>query len=479
MMANPCSFTNSVGEDSQNGAEEMGEDVASVIIKESKDIKRPMHHGDIAVRLSRSALSCPGQACFWPKASSGLVLVPYTLSKDYSSADSEVIHSAIQEYTILTCIRFVERKSETDYIQIHSVDGCWSYLGRIGGPQDLSLLNPGCVSKGVVQHELNHVLGFVHEHTRSDRDNYVDIYWANIPDVYKSNFEKSDPETNNLAVQYDYQSVMHYGRYSFTNVPGQPTIVPKPDATVPIGQRYGLSSLDLLKINRLYQCDICSFLLYELSGTFYSGYTDSSVLNTLNCIWLIRIPANKVILKFHTFTTSPSCSTDYMIVYDGASKSSPVLLNTTCGTGEPPPVVSTGNLMLVEFLGKEKTSFSASYQTVVCGGTFTAVNGTVMSPGYPTKYFSSTDCKWSIVGPPGYKVQLSFTSFALELSRNCIYDYLSILHGSHIDSSVSTKFCGSKKMPTLVTAGNWVLLEFHTDKSVQSTGFQIKYTSVV
>ncbi|XP_075693143.1 astacin-like metalloendopeptidase [Rhinoderma darwinii] len=459
---------------SQNGAEEMEEDIFSKISKQNKGSKKLIRHGDIAVRLSRSALSCPGQACFWPKSSSGVVIVPYVLSSDYSSTDSAVIHSAIQEYTSLTCIRFAERKKETDYIQIRSVDGCWSYLGRNGGPQDLSLLNPGCISKGIVQHELNHVLGFVHEHTRSDRDTYVDINWAYISNAYTSNFEKSQPESNNLALQYDYTSVMHYGKFAFTNVPGQPTIMPKPDATVPIGQRYGLSSLDLIKINRLYQCDVCSFLLCELSGTFYSAS-----LNRPDCVWLIRTPANKVILQFHSFNTFPTCSTDSMIVYDGASKSSPVLLNTTCRTGDPPPVVSTGSLMLVEFWRNEKTSFSASYHTVVCGGTFTAVNGRVTSPGFPTKYFPSTDCKWSIVAPPGYKVQLSFTSFALELSRKCIYDYLSIRHGSHINTSVSAKFCGSNKMPTLVSAGNWVLLEFHTDRSVQSTGFQVKYTWVV
>ncbi|XP_044126456.1 astacin-like metalloendopeptidase [Bufo gargarizans] len=437
-----------------------------------------IHYGDIAIRLSRSALSCPGQACFWPKSSSGVVIVPYTLSSDYSSADSAVIHSAIREYSSLTCIRFVERKTETDYIQIRSVDGCWSYLGRIGGPQELSLLNPGCVSKGIVQHELNHVLGFVHEHTRNDRDAYVDINWKYISDAYKSNFEKFQPETNNLALPYDYMSVMHYGRYAFTSVLGQPTIVPRPDATVTIGQRYGLSSLDLVKINRLYRCDMCSFILCELSGTFHSGYTDSAPLNTPGCVWLIRVPANKVILQFHAFRTSPACSTDYTIIYDGASKSSRVLLNTTCRTAEPPPVVSTGSLMLVEFWSNQKTSFSASYHTVSCGGTFTAVNGTVTSPGFPTKYFPSTDCKWSIVAPLGCKVQLIFTSFTLELSRSCIYDYLSILHGSSGDSSILAKFCGSKKMETLVSAGNWVLLEFHTDKSVQSTGFQVKYTWV-
>ncbi|XP_018410012.1 PREDICTED: astacin-like metalloendopeptidase [Nanorana parkeri] len=437
--------------------------------------KRLIHHGDIAVKVSRSALTCPGQSCFWPKSSSGIVTIPYTLSAEYTSSDSAIIYSAIQEYTLLTCIRFVERMTEADYIQIRSVDGCWSYLGRIGGPQDLSLFNPGCLLKGIVQHELNHVLGFVHEHTRSDRDTYVGIEWAHISDVYKSNFEMTQPPTNNLGLPYDYASVMHYGRYAFSKAPGKATIVPKPDARVFIGQRYGLSSLDLQKINRLYQCDVCSSLLCDLSGSLHSGYISSVNQNRSQCVWLIRVPANKVFLQFHTFDTSPSCSSDSVKVYDGATKTSPLLINTTCRMKDLPPVLSSGNLMSVEFLSGGVTTFTASYQTVACGGMQMKETGTVTSLGYPTKYLPFQDCIWSIVAPTGHRIQLNFVSFTLESSRNCIYDYLSISDSSRSGTSVSDRYCGAKKMPSLVSSGNWMLLQFHSDKSVQSTGFQVTY----
>ncbi len=46
--------------------------------------------------------------------------------------------------------------------------------------QDLSLQIPGCVHHSVVLHELLHALGFVHEHTRPDRDTYVRVYYENI-----------------------------------------------------------------------------------------------------------------------------------------------------------------------------------------------------------------------------------------------------------------------------------------------------------
>lgn len=43
-------------------------------------------------------------------------------------------------------------------------------------------------------------------------------------------------------------------RHTFTNTTGKATIVPVPDGSVHIGQRLGLSNLDVAKINRLYNC---------------------------------------------------------------------------------------------------------------------------------------------------------------------------------------------------------------------------------
>lgn len=57
---------------------------------------------------------------------------------------------------------------------------CWSYLGRIGSGQTLSLVVPQCMDKGTVIHELLHALGFWHEHSRPDRDEHVQVVWDNI-----------------------------------------------------------------------------------------------------------------------------------------------------------------------------------------------------------------------------------------------------------------------------------------------------------
>lgn len=53
-------------------------------------------------------------------------------------------------------------------------------MGRRGdGPQAISI-GKNCDKFGIVVHELGHVIGFWHEHTRPDRDTHVSIIRENI-----------------------------------------------------------------------------------------------------------------------------------------------------------------------------------------------------------------------------------------------------------------------------------------------------------
>ncbi|XP_042162873.1 hatching enzyme 1.2-like [Oncorhynchus tshawytscha] len=207
--------------------------------------------GDIAVTTGRRSKVCFARSCLWSKSVDGHVYIAYRLSLDYSDLDQRIIKSGMENMERGTCVRFVPWTHQRDYLDIQPKSGCWSFLGMTEGPQPISLQSPGCMWSGIVSHELMHALGFVHEQSRSDRDRHVSIIWENIRKGQKHNFKKY--QTNNLNTVYDYGSIMHYGRYAFSE-DGSPTIIPKPDPNTPIGQRDGPSVLDIQKINLLYEC---------------------------------------------------------------------------------------------------------------------------------------------------------------------------------------------------------------------------------
>ncbi|XP_057297584.1 blastula protease 10-like [Hydractinia symbiolongicarpus] len=106
--------------------------------------------------------------------------VPYQIDGSLGSTARSAISSAISDYGSKTCITFRPRRSgDTSYLSFFKGDGCWSYVGRKGGEQQVSL-GSGCEHKATAIHEIMHALGFWHEQSRTDRDNYVQILLHNI-----------------------------------------------------------------------------------------------------------------------------------------------------------------------------------------------------------------------------------------------------------------------------------------------------------
>ncbi|XP_070941588.1 meprin A subunit beta isoform X3 [Macaca nemestrina] len=232
-----------------------------------------LFEGDIRLDRAQIRNSIIGENYRWPRT------IPYVLEDSLEMNAKGVILNAFERYRLKTCIDFKPWAGETNYISVIKGSGCWSSVGnRRAGKQELSI-GANCDRIATVQHEFLHALGFWHEQSRSDRDDYVRIMWDRILSGREHNFNTySDSVSDSLNVPYDYTSVMHYSKTAFQNGT-EPTIVTRiSDFEDVIGQRMDFSDSDLLKLNRLYNCssslsfmDSCSFELENVCGMIQSS----------------------------------------------------------------------------------------------------------------------------------------------------------------------------------------------------------------
>lgn len=183
----------------------------------------------------------------------------YINEEDFTPEQVQHIELGVRLLQSQSCLQFKRVESDAlAYIRVIGSDsGCYSSVGYTGRAQNLNLqpypVGQGCFRIGTVVHEFLHALGFYHQQSASDRDEFVDIIWENIEQGKENNFNiYPDTTVTDFNVRYDYGSVMHYGATAFS-INGQRTIVPK-DPNAAIGQRVSMSEKDISKLNWMYGC---------------------------------------------------------------------------------------------------------------------------------------------------------------------------------------------------------------------------------
>lgn len=124
-------------------------------------------------------------------------------------------------------------------------------VGKVGGRQLLTLASYKCFAFSTIVHELGHVIGFYHEVSRPDRDQYITVHTENVMPQWQVAFKRLEPkDVKDLGVPYDYHSVMHYHKYAFTKN-NRPTIEVKSGFSIYTGE---LSPCDVKEARLLYGC---------------------------------------------------------------------------------------------------------------------------------------------------------------------------------------------------------------------------------
>ncbi|XP_030850881.1 zinc metalloproteinase nas-6-like [Strongylocentrotus purpuratus] len=195
----------------------------------------------------------------WPDA-----IIPYTIDSDFNHEAVKLIRSALRHWQQNTCIRFVHKESShQDYLRFAYIPGCWSFIGRQGGEQLISM-GPGCNVFNTIVHELGHAIGYWHEQSRQDRDRYIQVVQRNIAQGTEENFNKiAIANVTSQGFPYDFASIMHYSANAFS-ANGKPTIRMKkryrdllPEVSANLGRpSNGLSELDIAQTRGMYECNV-------------------------------------------------------------------------------------------------------------------------------------------------------------------------------------------------------------------------------
>ncbi|KAG5870535.1 hypothetical protein JTB14_014726 [Gonioctena quinquepunctata] len=388
-------------------------------------------------------------------------VIPYEIDGNFSGMHKALFKQAMRHWENFTCIKFVERNRDEHQNYIIFTErpcGCCSFVGKRG-----------------------HVVGFWHEHTRPDRDKHVNIIRGNIMSGQEYNFNKlSEDEVNSLGLTYDYDSIMHYARNTFSKGTYLDTIQPidvpgrkRPD----IGQRVRLSAGDIDQTNLLYKCSKCGRTFQTNSGTFSAPVLmGNQPEEGIRCEWRITAThGERIVLNISNLDIekSPDCKVDYIEIRDGYWHKSP-RLGLFCGIGQFHHITSTGSRMLVTYVAKNpkgRKGFTASYEAICGGDLFIDSEGHLESPNYPEEYQPNKECIWRLTVPENHQVALRFQSFDVENHDGCVYDYVEIRDGLSLDSPIIKVHCGHKVPPDAISTSHNMLVKFVSDGSVQKGGF--------
>jgi len=169
-------------------------------------------------------------------------VLPFSFMGNLSNETKDAFREAAELIVRSTCVRFVETPDgPTTKIRIFSTDPLRCAASKVGWSQGVDLHLGWCNTAfhlGAILHELGHVMGLINEEQRTDRGDFVKSAVPILAGAVPRN--------------YDISSVMQG-----TDVVSIPLLDSKLGVHDPqIGQRSGLSAIDVLKLREIYDCGL-------------------------------------------------------------------------------------------------------------------------------------------------------------------------------------------------------------------------------
>ncbi|KAL7668180.1 hypothetical protein ACOME3_008894 [Neoechinorhynchus agilis] len=375
-------------------------------------------------RTRRAAIANPMN--LWPGA-----IIPYEITYNYSGQFLQMIHFSMRMWMKSTCILFTEREMwHTSWLRIQpGACGCCSQVGRqVLGAQYL-YLSEECDRPGIMAHEFGHAIGFWHEHTRPDRDDYIYVIDDNVNHDQRYNFvKKTDEDVDSLGESYDPHSIMHYAPNTFSKSDMQFTIILRRtgyqkqedkgeydyylDAMGQLGQRIQPSKGDIVQTNKLYRCPPCggNLILKNIKEPLIVEPLDD-ITQCQYCAWrMITSAGNRIVLEveeIHLYRGQIG------IIYDSYHRNLRILGYINGRQRNLRDLsTSSSHVSFIELWGSNVQEAMESMPKfrliarVQCGGQMSSPYAFISNPAYPDPNDDSEACEWTINGPERSQINL-------------------------------------------------------------------------
>ncbi|XP_071552235.1 exoskeleton protein RP43-like isoform X2 [Panulirus ornatus] len=216
-------------------------------------------------------------------------------------------------------------------------------------------------------------------------------------------------------------------------------------------------------------------------GNISVGSADSNYQNNQDCEWQLLTPPETIIeVTWQTFDLedSFSCIWDYVEVQDLSCSDASLEKYRYCGSKLPPVFISSSNMLVIRFhsdSSRTKPGFSLHY---VSHPVLESASGNISVGSVDANYQNNLDQEWRLLTPRGTVVEVTWQTFDLEFSFQCVYDYVEIQDLSCSGVVLETyKYCGRSLPPTFTSSSSMLVIRFHSDSSVTEPGFSLLYTS--
>jgi hypothetical protein len=185
-------------------------------------------------------------------------IVRYDFEAALTATERSAIQGAMDELAAHCGVRFVpwDLVNPSHLTFGRNSDPTYSFssaIGWTGSQQFVRIGNNFWGRRFNICHEIMHAMGFIHEHSRADRDSFVTLNLGAVRPGFEGNFNYFPLLPING--QYDFDSVMHYSQTELSSV-GDRTVLVRPQWRrwwqYTIGVRDHLSVGDLWGLTTLY-----------------------------------------------------------------------------------------------------------------------------------------------------------------------------------------------------------------------------------